>query len=121
MKSINKNRASVLGLVLSLFALSVITLSSIKAGEKGNENEPIIPATWSFTGTDPLEPSHYTLGQPNQCNDVPEQICTIEADAKGSYPDLTPERKADIQEVLDALDNDEVPTTNNTVTGFRSE
>ncbi|MBV2227597.1 hypothetical protein [Sphingobacterium mizutaii] len=121
MKSIHKNRTSVLGLVLSLIALSAITLTSIKAGEKASENETRIPATWSFTGTNPLDSSHYTLGQPLPCNDVPEQICSIEADASGSYPDLTPQRKADIQEVLDALDNNEVPSTNNTVTGFRSE
>lgn len=121
MKSINKNRASVLGIGLSLVALIAITLTSIKAGEKQHENDSRIPATWGFTGTDPLDPAHYTLGQPLPCNDIPEQICTIEADANGSHPNLTTQRKADIQEVLDAIENSEVPSTNNTVTGFRSE
>jgi|GEM_PF-962547 len=122
MKSITKKRrASVLGLALSLVVLSAITLTSIKAGEKASGSETRIPAEWSFTGTNPLDSSHYTLGQPNQCNDIPEQICTIEADNSGGYPNLSSQRKADIQEVLDALDNDEVPSTNNTVTGFRSE
>ncbi len=49
-------------------------------------------AWFSFTGSDPVDPSHYTLGTPS-CTTGADEICGIFAENVGSQPELDEEIK----------------------------
>ncbi|WP_312398412.1 hypothetical protein [Sphingobacterium sp.] len=66
-------------------------------------------AWFSFTGTNPSDPSHYTLvsSQPS-CLGTPQQLCAIQANNEDGNPDLN---DAILSEMTEAL-NDQKNTTN---------
>ncbi|MFD2905203.1 hypothetical protein [Sphingobacterium anhuiense] len=59
---------------------------------------------FSFTGTDPSQPSHYTLvpSQPS-CAGLPQKLCALQAQNNGSgNPIITDELK---EEIIDCMEN----------------
>ncbi|MEN5088597.1 hypothetical protein ABE426_19190 [Sphingobacterium faecium] len=65
---------------------------------------------FSFTGTNPLSPAHYTLvaTQPT-CPGLPQRMCALQAQNDGSNnPDMTDELK---EEIANCLEN-KVNSTN---------
>lgn len=61
-------------------------------------------AWFSFTGTNPSNPSHYTLaGSQPTCTSPTQRMCALQANNVGGSPDITNALK---NEIINSLENE---------------
>lgn len=137
MKKINIVKASLFTLILAFMVSGMFAIAAVMNKEKPVEvtEKAVVMETWEFTGTDPLDATHYTLvGSTSPDCSLPEQeICTIQApedEDNSGYPDLNAEIELPnnevktveelIDEALESLKPGASPKPNKVVQAFRA-